>query len=115
MAGDGARCLMVVKVGSASTFIPQDKIDYEADIEFGKGQMVAQGSLSFTIIRPLAFDLPAWQRYNDSNASILVVKQKSCPIRIQKHLRLTFCLALIQHLKKKLRLIGGDVSKAAVQ
>jgi hypothetical protein len=42
-AGDGARRLMVAKIGSAPTFIPQDKVDYEANTEFGKGQMVAPG------------------------------------------------------------------------
>lgn len=42
-AGNGARRLMVAKIGSAPTFIPQDKVDYEANTEFGKGQMVAPG------------------------------------------------------------------------
>ncbi|HEY1021360.1 MAG TPA: T9SS type A sorting domain-containing protein [Flavisolibacter sp.] len=41
--GDGARRLMVVKAGSAPTFIPQNGIDYDANTEYGKGQMVAPG------------------------------------------------------------------------
>lgn len=41
--GDGARRLMVVKAGSAPTFIPQNGVDYDANTEYGKGQMVAPG------------------------------------------------------------------------
>ncbi|HEV7331205.1 MAG TPA: T9SS type A sorting domain-containing protein [Flavisolibacter sp.] len=42
-AGNGERRLVVVKEGSAPTFLPQNGIDYLANGEFSKGQMVATG------------------------------------------------------------------------
>ena len=42
-AGNGARRLMVAKIGSQPTFVPQNGIDYDANTEFGLGQQVAPG------------------------------------------------------------------------
>jgi len=41
--GNGARRLMVAKIGSEPTFVPQDKVSYTANTEFGLGQQVAPG------------------------------------------------------------------------
>lgn len=42
-AGNGARRLMIAKIGSEPTFVPQDKTSYTASTEFGLGQQVAPG------------------------------------------------------------------------
>ena len=42
-AGNGARRIMVCKVGSAPGFVPQNGIDYNANTQFGLGPEVAPG------------------------------------------------------------------------